>query len=68
MFFDCLFVCVCVWAETFPTGLPSTSRLVQSNPLKWKALGPNYEYRYPLRRSIHLSTFYTLHSDKMISV
>jgi len=30
----------------------------QSNPLKWIALGPDYEY--PLRWSIHLSMFYTL--------
>jgi len=32
----------------------------QSTPLKWTVLGPDYEY--PLRRSIHLSMFYTLHS------
>ena len=30
----------------------------QSNPLKWIAPGPDYEY--PLRWSIHLSMFYTL--------
>ena len=30
----------------------------QSNPLKWIALGPDYDY--PLRWSIHLSMFYTL--------
>jgi len=28
-----------------------------SNPLKWIALGPDYEY--PLRQNIHLSMFYT---------
>ena len=32
---------------------------IQSNPLKWIALGPDYEY--PLRQSIHLSMFYTLY-------
>jgi len=31
----------------------------KSNPLKWLALGPDYEY--PLRHSIHLSMFYTLY-------
>jgi len=33
--------------------------ILQSNPLKWIAQGPNHEY--PLRHSIHLSMFYTLH-------
>ena len=32
---------------------------LQSNLLKWIALGPDYEY--PLRQSIHLSMFHTLH-------
>jgi len=32
---------------------------IQSNPLKWIALGTNYEYS--LRQSIQLSMFYTLH-------
>ena len=30
-----------------------------SNPLKWIAVGPDYEY--PLRQSVQLSMFYTLH-------
>ena len=33
--------------------------MIQSNVLEWIALGPDYEY--PLRHSIHLSMFYTLH-------
>jgi len=32
---------------------------IQSNPLKWIALGPDYEY--PLRQSIRLFMFCTLH-------
>ena len=31
---------------------------LQSNPLKWTALGPDYEYT--LRQSMHLSMLYTL--------
>ena len=36
---------------------------IQSNLLKWIALGPEREY--PLRQSIHLSMFYTLHCVQM---
>ena len=34
---------------------------IQSNPLQWIALGP--DYKYPLRQSVHLSMFYTLHTN-----
>ena len=34
-------------------------KMLQSNPLKWIALGPDHEP--PLRQSVHLSVFYTLH-------
>jgi len=37
-------------------GRDSGPYLIQSNPLRWIAAGPDYEY--PLRESIHL--FYTL--------
>ena len=43
MFLCCPSICVCI----------------QSNPLKWIALGPDCEYL--LRQNIHLSMFYTLH-------
>jgi len=33
--------------------------VVQTNPLKRIAVGP--DYKYPLRQSIHLFMFYTLH-------
>jgi len=33
---------------------------MQSNPLNWIALGPDYEY--PLWQSIQLYMFYTLHN------
>jgi len=35
-----------------------TALALQSNPLKWTALGPA-DYEYLLRRSIHLSMFDT---------
>lgn len=34
-----------------------TAITIQSNPLKWIEMGPDYEY--PLRKSIHLSILYT---------
>ena len=37
----------------------NTYFIMQSNPLNWVALG--HDYDYPLRQSIHLSMFYTLH-------
>jgi len=44
------------------SGRPHPSSCIQSNPLTWISLGPDYEY--PLRQSVHLSMFYTLHLSK----
>ena len=45
-----------------PSGsdLPINGKSLQSNPLKWLAMGPGCEY--PLGQSIHLSMFYTLYA------
>jgi len=50
-----------VGASSFPKTLVNAfgALTLQSNLLKWIALGPDYEY--PLRQSIHLSTFYAFH-------
>jgi len=41
-------ICVCLFVN-----------IMQSNPLRWIALGPDYEY--PVSHSIHLSMYYTSH-------
>jgi len=43
----------------FKSSQTSRSYLLQSNPFKWIALGPDCES--PVRQNIHLSMFYTLH-------
>jgi len=51
-----------LWLPSLPQSI-TTCWPVQSNPLKWIALGPDYEY--PFRQSIHLSMLYTfLHCVK----
>jgi len=43
--------------QTAYSNNPKASGVLQSNSLKWIAVGPAYQY--PLRQSIHLSMFYT---------